>query len=241
MHILFKMADQRSLGIIQIVGRYIEYCVGYIPDTHRDVVKLDHLSPTVLEESVANGWMFADGWRGHVSVKANTDQETNLSLSTSFEDGSYKTKYVLSDAEIVAGTEFLKAIMRKKVDEVYDGRFKALNLSVTELEASTWSQQREEAKGYRTDNTVSVPTVTKLAESRGIPVEEMVTKIETAVAAYNDTVTTLLAKKQTAEIDIKCCINIIDCLVLLHNRFELTMPIPLQDQLGVVESAKFNI
>lgn len=241
MYILFKMVDARLMGPIQTCGRWLDYCVGFIPDTHKDIIKFDHLKGTVLTEEVALAWKFADSWKGTLSVRPGTLQNEQLNIIQSFEPTGEKEKYTLTDADKANATEFIKAVMRKILDEVYDARLKALNLTVSELEFSTWSQQREEVKAYRADNTVATPYLQALANARGISISEMATKVESAIAAYDSSVASLLAAKQGVEAEIKACANMTDCWKLLHTRFELSASPALLAQENITTSSTFNL
>ena len=80
----------------------MDFCVGYIPDTHVDIINYEHLAPLrILEnEGVAKAWMFMDGYRGYVSVRDGTVQNSNLQVLSSEEATGTKAKYTLTDTDI---------------------------------------------------------------------------------------------------------------------------------------------
>ena len=80
-----------------------------------------------------------------------------------------------------------------------------------------------------------------MAEARGITVAEIANKIINAIADYNSKLSTLLAKKQLVEKEIKACQSIEDCKRLLHNRFEISMPVPQIDEEGITTPSKFDL
>ena len=52
MYILFKAVNEREQGIVQTVGRVLNYTVGYLPETHTDIADYIHLKPKTLTEEV---------------------------------------------------------------------------------------------------------------------------------------------------------------------------------------------
>jgi hypothetical protein len=69
----------------------------------------------------------------------------------------------------------------------------------------------------------------------------MATLVENAIADYDSKVNTLLANKQTTEKLIKDCASLKECFVLLHNKFEYTMPVALATELSVTDAAQFDV
>jgi len=62
MYLIFKRVDQRNIGPIQIVGRALEYDIGYIPTTHEDIIPFAHLNATVVSDVIGNAWVFMQAW-----------------------------------------------------------------------------------------------------------------------------------------------------------------------------------
>lgn len=240
MHLLFKSVDQKQLGIIQVIGRWMEVAIGYVPDTHIDIADYSHLKPRVLSESVAWAWMFVGAHRDYISVRSGTPQNQRLQVLSSHEADGDKTHYTLTDDDKTNTTTLMKEIMRLKLDEIYDKRLIQLDLGVSDLEFGSWSQQRAEATAYATGET-NLPLLQSLATARGITLEEMVTKVNNAVIAYNQNISNLLSAKQAVESDIKQCNSISDCNRLLHNRFEIEMPLAQKESEGITTGATFNI
>jgi len=242
MYLLFKSVDDKVRRNVQIYGQWTLWTIGYIPETHVDILEYKHLNPTVLDEPVAKAWIFIGEDRDYISVKDNTVQLEQLNMSNSMEEDVYKQKYYLTDENKANTTKLMQAIMRKWLDEVYDKRLQSLNLSASELEKDSWAEQRAEAEAYNADNNASCPMLQSLATARGITLAEMVTKVLDAVSAYNDQVATLLAAKQVVETEIKACASIPDCNRLLHNRYDLQMPIQQQeDELGDHQNSTLNL
>lgn len=243
MYILFKNVPDTQLGVIKRAGSYMDYVVGFIDDSIKDIIQYDHLNPYVFEDdAVALAWKFTDNWRGDISVKKNTaaDEQLNYIVSST-EEESYKTKYYLTDEDKANALTFTKIAIRKMLDEHFDRKLKQINAEVSSLESLSWQQQRDESNKYEADNTADVPMLTALAEARNITVAEMSTKIQSAIQQHSSKVSTLLAKKQSLEKEVKECLSTDDCVVFLHNRFGITMAIGFQEKLGITTPAKIDL
>ena len=146
MYILFKAVSSDKLGIVQIVGRILTYAVGFIPDTHVDIIEYSHLKPVVLPADVANAWMFFSLPREYINVRPNTLQNEKLQIAESSESSDQKVKYYLTDADKANAVAFMKALMRYMLDEIYDKIFMQQSLQVSTHEFNTWAQQKAEAE-----------------------------------------------------------------------------------------------
>lgn len=239
MFLIFKRVEDKLRGAVQIKGRFLDYDIGYIPDTHVDIIPYTHLNATLVDDTIGNDWVFIQAWNGKVSVRGESLQNDRLNVVSSTEPEGTKVKYTATADELANGLIFFKHVMRKMLDEIYDRRFSKLHTS--ELEMATWAAQREEAIAYLADNTVSTPTLTALATARNITIDEMANLVYTAIQEYDAEVATLLASKQIVEGEIKNCQSISDCWIIMHNRFEMSMPLPLQQELGITESSRLNV
>jgi len=232
MHLLFKSVDARKLGIIQVIGNWMNYSIGYIPDTHIDVIDYRHLNPTIVTEAVAYSYMFIQATEGYISVRTGTPQNERLQILGSEEELGVKERYDLTATDESNATIIMQDIMRLWADEVYDNRMLGVNLNVSNLESSSWEQQRKEADLFDASSP-SAPLLQALATGRGITLVDMVAKVVSAVDSHNTKVSTLLANKQSIEAAIKVCASVSDCCRLMHNRFGVQMPIPQQTREGV--------
>lgn len=238
MYLLFKSVDERRLGIIQKVGYWMEYMVGELPDTHVDIVDWRDLKAKVLDnQAVANAYMFIGHSRGYISVRPGTPQNMALRVVDSEEATGEKGQYTLTADDERNTVKLMQEIMRLKLDEVYDKRMINRKVNVSELEASSWQQQREEAA----DPDSPRPLLTALARARGITVDAMAQKVNDAVARHNEQIEILLEGKQAVENEIKLCTTIAECNTILHNRFEVTMPSYQAEEEGVTHSARWNV
>jgi hypothetical protein len=242
MYLLFKSVSDMELGLVRRAGHYQDYVIGILDDSVKDIAKYEHLNATILPENVAMGWKFAGNYSGYLSVRANTaaNEQLNNIVSSAEEEG-VKVKYYLSDDDKSNGAAFMKALLRKILDDVYDKRFTQINLPVSKLEEISWAQQRAEAEAFIADNTAATPLLTSLAQSRGITVNEMANKVIDAITDYNQQVATLLANKQLIETEIKSCAGIEDLNILIHNRFGYNMPAKQQQDLGITTSSTYDL
>lgn len=243
MYLIFKSVADNQLGIVKRFGHYLDYVIGYLDDSVKDIVEISHLKATVIDnENVAKAWKFAGNYSGYLTVKANTAANEQLDyIVNSLEPDEYKTKYYLTDDDKINATKFMQLAMRKILDDVYDKRLREINLPASQLEESSWSQQRAEAEAYTSDIQSDTPLLSILAETRGITVAEMAQKVLSAISSYNTQLANLLSSKQAIEKEIKECIDIASCNVLMHNRFGYNMPAKQQQDLGVSESSKFDL
>ena len=243
MYLLFKSVNERILGPVEKIGYWMDFCVGYIPDTHIDIINYEHLAPLrILEsEGVAKAWMFMDGYRGYVSIRDGTVQNSNLQILSSEEATGSKAQYTLTDTDISNTVKFIQHIMRLRLDEIYDKRLLQQKMQVSSLEHDSWATQLTEAQSYQVDNSVSVPMLQALATARSITIDQIVTKVIEAHTAYNIKVQDLLSAKQIVETDIKNCTTISDCCLILHTRFEVQMSLQQAEDEGITSDPAFNV
>lgn len=239
MYLLFKNVDAKSVSNVQVIGHWNGYAIGYVPDTHVDILEYRQLKPRVIDEAVAKSWMFFGSHRGHISVRTGTAQNEQLQLLSSHEATGEKTKYYMTDEDKANTTKLMQEVTRCMLDDIFDKRFVQLNVGASDLETSSWGQQRAEVDAFK--NGGEAPLLQALADARGISLEEMVAKVEAGIQAHANKVAELLAKKQLIEQEIKACENIGDCNRLMHNRFELEMPVYQKEEEGIEYNSKFDI
>lgn len=217
-HILFKPVN--TPGYIKVIGTYLNYSVGRIPDEYCDNrVELHKIDAIVIPENIAPGYKFADIYKDYLSVKKNTTIWDDFSLLSSDEDATEKIRYMLTEEDKMLGVEFNKLVMRKIIADRFTERLKELMLDASLLEKATWEEQKREALLYQSDNTANTPLLDVLAIGRGITKEELVSKILTNVANYNAALANLLVEQQQLEQRVKACVTIADCHRLRHEKF----------------------
>lgn len=240
MYLLFKNVSKREEGIVEILGKWYNMSIGYIPDTHKDIFDYRSLRPRILDEDVAKAWMYIGASREYISVRPNTPQGDSLGIVASEEGSDSKETYSLKTSDKTNTVLIMKEIMRLILDEVYDKRMSELHLDVSNLEFSSWPAQEAEARQYLDDGTEGT-VITSLAEARDITVEEMANLIISAVNSYNTKMANLLADKQTVEGEIKACSTIADCNRLMHYRYDIHMPIYQMQEEGIEDPTALDL
>lgn len=123
------------------------------------------------------------------------------------------------DATVIA----MKSVAKAVVEEEFDNRLAKLDLNNI-LEEVTFVYQWEEAKAWEADNTAEVPILTALATARGLTVEEMVAKINTARVSHKTKVTKLLQKMAEVKSAYKSCTTIKEMNRFYEDYFNIEMP-----------------
>lgn len=242
MFLVFKTVTDQQLGLVKRVGQYLEYVVGWLDDSVKDIVPIQHLRPTIIEnEGVALAWKFAGNYSGYISVRPKTLANEQLQVLSSLEADNMKARYFLTEEDKQNTVEFMKIVLRKMLDEVYDRRFEHLNIEATKLEFATWQSQLTEAWTYKIDPTVESKVLEALANARGITKDEMADKIIKAHKVYESQVVELLSKKQSIEKEIKDCEDIAAINVVIHKRFGYNMPVRQQQEMGIQESSTYDL
>lgn len=242
MFLLFKTVSEREMGLVKRVGQYLDYVVGWLDDSVKDIVPIKHLNATIIEdEKVALAWKFAGNYSGYISVRSKTLANDQLDIVSSTEADGTKVKYYLTDEDIDCGAVFMKIVLRKMLDEVYDRRLEHVNLEVSRLESASWATQLSEAWSYKMDHTANVPLLSSLAEARGISKDNMADKITKAHEEYEAKIAKLLARKQLVEAEIKQCTTVKELNVVIHRRFGYNMPAKQQADMNWVESSVYDL
>ena len=187
------------------------------------------------------------GWKGTVKLKIGCladefklQRDIFSSLEQENEPDSVAV-YTINETEIANTVLLGAAILRKKLDFFYTEKYKSLSLQADPLESATWEQQKTEAAAFTADNSASVPMLDALATARGISTTAMVTLVNNAVSAYNTSMTTLLANKQTIEKEIKAIDTIGGFNKILHLRFGTSMSEAQMAVEGISDSATINL
>ena len=123
------------------------------------------------------------------------------------------------DATVLA----MKAVAKAVVEEEMDYRLAKLDLNNT-LEQVTFEYQWEEAQAWTADNTADVPILSSLATARGLTVEQMVAKVNTARVNHKARVTTLLQTMARVKQAYKNCTTIRDMNRFYEDYFNIEMP-----------------
>ncbi|NBP00983.1 MAG: hypothetical protein EBU90_12770 [Proteobacteria bacterium] len=242
MYLLFKTVSEPEMGLVRRIGSWLNYVVGYLDDSVKDIVITEHLNATVIpSQEVAYAWKFAGNHTGYVSVRAGTLSNEQLDIISSTEPTGEKARYYLTDEDKSNAITFMKLALRKMLDDVYDKRVLEVKLNVSDLEYKTWPIQLSEAQNYKKDTNYSTPMLSALASVRNITLIEMVDKVISANIDYTGKIAQLLAAKQIIEIEIKDCQTIRDLNVIVHSRYGYNMPPTQAEELGITSSSVYNL
>lgn len=150
-------------------------------------------------------------------------------------NGGYEqaTKYYADAEDNRLGAEFHKLIMRLHAQNVFQQRFEALTINQNSVETSTWAAQKAEAQAYAVDNTAPTPVLSTLATARGVELSELVTRVITKSAAYDQAIADLLAQQQVVIDRINTAQDIESCNVVCEELFGIPMPPQQAARLGL--------
>lgn len=238
MYLLFKSVNDKNLGIVKRIGTYMSYTIGFIPDTHTDIIDFRNLNATIVNDDIALAWKFIGCAKGFITVRQETQQNDELQIISSEEPLGTKVKYYLTDEDKLNTVAFQKILLQKILDEVYDKRMLNLNLYVSELEMSSWEQQKKEALNYPGTEAI---LLIQLAQIKGISIEEMVQRVKDAINNYNTQIAELIVNKKIVESEIKSCNTISEINKVAHLRFEIEMPMYQREEENIEHCAIFNL
>jgi hypothetical protein len=116
-------------------------------------------------------------------------------------DGSYIANFEVkerftSDEDALKVLKDMVKVKTRQIKDKFEGSVKQLQSDYLEDEVKSWAIQRKEAIDFTNDNTIDTPLLTKIAEGRGITIEELVTKVMENVASYDDAYGVLLGQYQ---------------------------------------------
>lgn len=135
----------------------------------------------------------------------------------------YASKYMLkdpikitrpyTDEESAGVLEYMKTVMRVRVEDIFYQRYLELQKHMNAFEMSTWPQQLKEAEAGR--GTL----IEEIARARGITVSVLADKIKRNAAEYHAKVGNLLGKQQRHIRDIDACMTIAEAAELADLKF----------------------
>lgn len=207
-------------GWIADYHSYCGYRIGVIEDEYQDLrVELPHINADVLPTDLARFSIFADAYSGTVSIRqGSTPADEYPQLGISDDPDANKYVHTLTADEQAGAIAFNKYLFKRVVRDRYNQKFKELNKWSSHLEAATWEQQKSEASAWTADNSASTPMLTTMATARGISVSDLVSKINSKVTAYNNSLATLLGEQKNLEDDIDALADIAACHKWRHQK-----------------------
>lgn len=101
----------------------------------------------------------------------------------------------------------------KTIDELAKGKRREIDSAAAravadvrslypDFERETWGDQEDEARAWTADNTAPTPTLTGIAEARGVTVEYLAPKVIEKANQYRALATSVAGKRQRLEDDI---------------------------------------
>lgn len=135
-------------------------------------------------------------------------------VSGSTGDDTGVLRYIITEADDIAGGEWNKFIINRVIKTVFDNRFTALGIVDGELEKATYQAQLTEAVNYAIDNTADTPLLDALASGRDIAVNQLAADIISANDIYNGKVVSLLSQQKLIQDRIKAAVGIDETLLL---------------------------
>ena len=130
------------------------------------------------------------------------------SLTKTVNEDSTVWEYVVSDIPL----ETIKATKLAEIRSACDQQIAMLSSSFSETEKSSWTDQEKSAVAYTADHTTSVPLLTAIAETRGITLADLVSRVLINAAAFKPVYGGIIGKQQGYEDQIN---NAVDADVVL--------------------------
>ena len=223
-HVLVKQQDASGKGWLEAYTGYGAYGVFSIADEYQDMrLDLDSIGAEILTPAEAKASIFADAYRGHISIKPGdsiTDDFPNLVLSS--EDA--KVRHDLTDEDKAAGVLYNKLLFKKYIRDRFNDKAKDIvSARIGDLEVLSFEQQKKEAEAWTADNSASVPMLTTMATARGISVSDLVSKINAKVSAYNSAIATKLAEQKVLEDEVDALDTIAKCHEWRHKKLGISV------------------
>ncbi|HBS18785.1 MAG TPA: hypothetical protein DD835_13360 [Halomonas sp.] len=96
----------------------------------------------------------------------------------------------------------LAARKRVEIDSSAARSVASIRSLYPDFERETWGDQEDEARAWTADNTAPTPTLTGIAEARGVTVEYLAPKVIQKADQYRALATSVAGKRQRLEDDI---------------------------------------
>lgn len=107
-----------------------------------------------------------------------------------------RIKRPMSDDEVVDRYEAIRWVRIRMVKDYYKQKFETLTINKTPQERATWDSQLSEAQNYLNDSTIPTPTLSLIADSRGMLVSDLVPVVLSASENYKLLIAQLFAEEE---------------------------------------------
>jgi hypothetical protein len=108
-----------------------------------------------------------------------------------------RIKRPMTDAEVTDRYEAIRWVRILMVKDYYKQKFETLTINKTPQERATWDTQVSEANAYILDNTVLTPTLSLIANAKGITVSELAPIVITASNNYKTEIAQIFAEEES--------------------------------------------
>lgn len=103
--------------------------------------------------------------------------------------------------------QLLAARKRIEIDSSAAKSVAGIRSLYPDFERETWGDQEDEARAWTADNTAPTPTLTGIAEARGVTVEYLAPKVIEKANQYRALATSVAGKRQRLEDDIAAALE----------------------------------
>jgi len=107
-----------------------------------------------------------------------------------------RIKRPMSDDEVTDRYDAIRWVRTRMVKDYYKQKFETLAINKTPQERATWDTQLNEAKSFILDNSVATPTLTLLANIRGVTVLELANTVIMAAENYQTQISQMFAEEE---------------------------------------------
>ena len=219
MYIVYAQDNNTNLVGATRVGSCLQFTVAKIEDEAVLYNDLEALGATVITEDQFKGCKFAWAYKDTINIKASQPQFADIFPMESLENGIEKVPYTLTDEDKANAISFLKVIFYKLAKNYYDNQFDQIFPKVTKAEKELFLAQRLEAASWVANNSSPTPVLDKIATAKGITVAELVTRVQTKVAAYESAVADLVARQKAVEKEVNACTTLKELHYVGASRF----------------------
>jgi hypothetical protein len=166
--------------------------------------------PRIIPEDVAK-WF---NYFGRPQYRGYQDRETGeIHASKYMLKDPIKITRPYTENEAAGVLEYMKTVMRIRVEDIFYQRYLELQKHMNVFEMSTWPQQLKEAEAGRGK------LIEEIAKARGITVSVLADKIKRNAEEYHAKVGNLLGKQQRHIRDIDACTTIAEAAELADLKF----------------------
>ena len=202
-YILFRPGQTTELPGSEFIGMTSTHGFG-TASVDDGFIQLIPASANIIEiskeEAEAVLWLWEG--RDYRKIKYPNIDDTN-SEEDGYGTGNVKVQLTpeVEAYAISLGKKVKTQIALDKFRKDYD----LFNNNKSAQEIATWPAQKEEALAYAGDNTAATPVLNILSSARGIPLAELVARVNEKTASNNVKLANLLGEQQVMVDSIKAC------------------------------------